>query len=100
MSLPVYEQRKAFPGQLLFHLLVNAINIHNCFSRQKCKDNIFPTAEDMKGRIQNMKKCLELLHCFTHKLSVSTYITMYRLSLSHCFQDFPLILFIVQKQIN
>lgn len=73
MSLPVYKQSKALPGQLLFHLLVNAINIHNCFSRHKRKENIFPTAEDMKGRIQNMKKCLELLHCFRHKLSVYIY---------------------------
>lgn len=91
---------KALPGQLLFHLLVNAINICNCFSRQKCKENIFPTAEDMKGRIQNMKKYLELLHCFRHKLSVSTYITMYGVGLYHWFQAFPLIQFVVQKQIN
>ena len=100
LSLPVYKQRKVLPGQLLFHLLVNAINIPNCFSRQKCKENIFPTAEDMKGRIRNMKKCLELLHCFRHKMFVSTYFAMYRVSLCHCFQAFPLILFMVQKQIN
>lgn len=31
---------------------------------------------------------------------LSTYITMYRVSLYHCFQAFPLILFMVQKQIN
>lgn len=50
LSLPVYEQRKALPGQLLFHLLVKAIKI-NCFSSQKCKENVFSAAEDTKGRI-------------------------------------------------
>lgn len=72
-SFPVYKQRKALPGQVLFHLLVSPINICNCFSRQKCKENVFPTAEDMKGRMQNVKKCLELLHCFKHKSSLYLY---------------------------
>lgn len=98
MSLPVYEQRKAVPGQLLSHLLVNVIKVHNCFSRQKCKENISPTAEDMKGRIQNMKKGLDLLHCFRHNWSVC--VGMALCAGSHCAtvsRLFPvLILFLVQ----
>lgn len=78
LSLPVYKQRKSLPGQPLLHLLGTAINIPNCFSRQKCKDNIFPTAEGMKGRMQNMKTPLEFFHCFKHKSFISVFITMCR----------------------
>lgn len=102
LILPVYKPSKPLPGQLMSHFLVNAINIHNCFSRERCKENVFPTAEDMKGRIQNMKKYLDLLHCFMHKLSVPLRISLCTGSdCATASRLFPvLVLFMVQKQIN